>query len=98
MFNWFLGLAVGYALSLTRNNNGGTMDTQLIGFLIAMAIAVFGYLLNQQQRKSQKREEQIEAVAALRFELQSNLEWMDDIFESQIYLRDEAWSILKNKG
>lgn len=74
------------------------MDTQLTGFLAALAIAVFGYLLNQQQRKSQKRDEQIEAVAALRFELQSNLEWMDDIFESKMFLRDEAWNILKNKG
>lgn len=74
------------------------METPFIGFLTALAIAVFGYLLNQQLRKSQKRDEQIEAVAALRFELQSNLEWMDDIFESKIYLRDEAWIILKNKG
>ena len=34
----------------------------------------------------------------MRYELQSNLVWMDDVVESKIFLRDEAWSILKNKG
>jgi hypothetical protein len=37
-------------------------------------------------------------VAALRFEIEFNLEWLDDIFESRNYLRDEAWVGMKNKG
>lgn len=97
MFNWFWGFSAVLATSLTRRKDIATMEW-LIGFLTAVFITVFGYLLTQQQRKYEKRDEQIEAVAALRFELQSNLEWMDDIFESKIYLRDEAWCTLKNKG
>ena len=45
-----------------------------------------------------ERDAQMDAVAALRFELQSNLGWLDNIFESRNYLRDEAWVALKNKG
>jgi hypothetical protein len=70
----------------------------LIGFSTAVILAFVGYWLTQQQRKSEKRDEQIEAVAALRFELQSNLGWIDGILESHNYLRDEAWVTLKNKG
>jgi hypothetical protein len=70
----------------------------LIGFATGITIALVGYLLTQQQRRSARRDEQIEAVAALRYELQSNLEWMNDIVTSKIFLRDEAWAILKNKG
>lgn len=70
----------------------------LIGFSTAVTLALVGYWLTQQQRKSEKRDEQIKAVAALRFELQSNLGWLDSILESHNYLRDEAWVTLKNKG
>ncbi len=37
-------------------------------------------------------------MAALRFELQSNLGWLDDILETRNYLRDEAWVEMKNRG
>lgn len=66
--------------------------------LAGLIIAIVSYFLALQQRRVEKRDEQIEAVAALRFELQSNLEWVDNIFESGNYLRDEAWVTLKNKG
>ena len=97
MLNWFWGFSTGLALLRTRRKGITTMEW-LTGFLTALGIAIFGYFLTQQQRKNEKRDEQIEAVAALRFELQSNLEWLDDILESKIYLRDEAWITLKNKG
>jgi len=50
------------------------------------------------EHRMEERDEQMEAVAALRFELQSNFVWLDNIFESRNYLRDEAWVALKNKG
>ena len=80
------------------NSPGITRMEWLIGFSTAVILAFVGYWLTQQQRKSEKRDEQIEAVAALRFELQSNLGWIDGILESHNYLRDEAWVTLKNKG
>ena len=70
----------------------------LTGLLAGIIIAIVGYFITQQKRKVEKRDDLIEALAALRFELQSNLEWVDNIFESRIYLRDEAWVTLKNKG
>ena len=54
----------------------------LIGFSTAIILAFVGYWLTQQQGKSNKRDEQIEAVAAFRFELQSNLGWIDCILDS----------------
>jgi hypothetical protein len=60
--------------------------------------AVLGWGLARLQRKLEKRDEKIEAVAALRFELEFNLRWLDNIAESLNYLRDEAWVALKNKG
>ena len=68
------------------------------GFLSATALAIIGWFLARLQRSVEKRDEQREAVAALRFELESNLEWLDEIFESRNYLRDEAWVGMKNKG
>ncbi len=70
----------------------------IIGFLTAAALAIFGWFLSLLQRKASKRDEQREAVAALRFELESNLLWIEDIFDTHNYLRDEAWVIMKNKG
>lgn len=68
------------------------------GLSTAVVLAYFGYLLKRLQRKSEKRDEQDEAVSALRFELQSNLGYLGDIIESRNYLRDEAWVALKSKG
>ena len=68
------------------------------GFSSATALAIIGWFLTQLQRRAAKRDEQREAVAALRFELESNLGWLDDIFESLNRLRDEAWVGMKNKG
>ena len=68
------------------------------GFLSATVVAIMGWFLTRLQRSLEKRDEQREAVAALRFELESNLRWLEDILESKNYLRDEAWVGLKNKG
>jgi hypothetical protein len=52
----------------------------------------------EMRRSSQPDNEQRQAAAAFRFELESNLSWLDDIAESMIYLRDEAWVRMKNEG
>jgi hypothetical protein len=44
------------------------------------------------------RRKRLEAVAALRFELASNLLWLDSVLQSLNYLRDEAWVAMKNNG
>lgn len=74
------------------------MPEWLWGFLSATAIAIICWFLALLQKRVEKIDEQREAVAALRFELESNLGWLDDIFESRNYLRDEAWVGMKNKG
>jgi hypothetical protein len=74
------------------------MPEWALGFLSAITLAIIGWFLVQLQRRVEKRDEQREAVAALRFELESNLGWLDDVFESHNYLRDEAWVGMKNKG
>ena len=68
------------------------------GFMSATVLAIIGWFLTRLQRTAEKRDEQRQAVAALRFELESNLGWLDNIFESRNYLRDEAWVQMKNKG
>ncbi len=74
------------------------MQGWISGFLMATTLAVIGWFLTWLQRKVGKRDEQRQAVAALRFELESNLGWIKDIFDTRNYLRDEAWMIMKNKG
>jgi len=70
----------------------------VVGISTAVFLSLVGYWLTRQQRRAEKREEQVQAVAAFRFELQSNLGWIDSIQESRNYLRDEAWVTLKNNG
>lgn len=74
------------------------MPEWLWGFMSATVLAILGWFFTRLQRSAEKRDEQREAVAALRFELESNLGWLDNIFESRNYLRDEAWVQMKNKG
>lgn len=74
------------------------MPDWILGFLSATIIAIIGWILTWMQRKSKGLDEQREAVAALRFELQSNLGWLSNVLETHNYLRDEAWVLLKNKG
>lgn len=74
------------------------MPDWILKIFIAALFAIIGWLLNLLQRKVKGLDEQREAVAALRFELQSNLGWLVDVFITHNYLRDEAWVILKNKG
>jgi len=74
------------------------MPNYILGLLSATALAIIGFILAWLQRKMKRLDEQREAVAALRFELQSNLGWLVDVVDTHNYLRDEAWVILKNKG
>lgn len=69
-----------------------------IGFIVAIILSLIGCFLAWLQRRVEKREEQLEAAAALRFELELNLRWADDIINSHNYLRDESWVNMKNKG
>lgn len=68
------------------------------GFITGVCLAIIGWFLTWLQRKIAKCDEQREAVAALRFELESNLRWLDDILDSLNFLRDEAWVAMKSKG
>jgi hypothetical protein len=72
--------------------------SSFIGLGTALVVTFIGFMLSERQRKSQKRDEQVEAVAAIRFELQLNLGWLSNIFDTRNYLRDEAWNTLKDKG
>ncbi len=74
------------------------MPEWLWGFLSATIIVIIGWFFTQIQRRVEKYSEQREAAAALRFELESNLGWLNDIFEYRNYLRDEAWVGMKNRG
>jgi len=74
------------------------MQDWISGFLMAATLAIIGWFLTWLQRKVGKRDEQRQAVAALRFELETNLGWIEDIFDTHNYLRDEAWMIMKDKG
>lgn len=70
----------------------------LTGLITGIVLAILGYWLARRQRLADKSEQKTEAAAALRFELQVNLFWLDRVLESRFYLRDEAWLTLKNKG
>jgi len=74
------------------------MPDWLLALLTAAVGAVLGWYLAGLRRKAEKLDEQRQAAAAFRFEMQSNLGWLDDILESRNYLRDEAWVKMKNEG
>jgi hypothetical protein len=60
-----------------------------IGVGIAGVIA--GWVANRVQATLAKREQQRQAAAAFRFELETNLLWVENALESLNYLRSEAW-------
>lgn len=62
------------------------MPDYILGFLSATALAIIGWVLAWLQRWMKGRDEQREAVAALRFELQSNLGWLVDVVDTHNYL------------
>lgn len=65
---------------------------------IVLVSGAIGYAIHWLRTRAEKRHEERQAAAAFRFELESNLGWLDDIFESLNYLRDEAWVRMKNEG
>jgi hypothetical protein len=78
------------------------MATVPSGILIGLIPAAFGALVGVGGARVSdhlyRRAERREAVAALLFELNSNLKFAERVDESRNYLRDEAWVTLKNKG
>ena len=77
---------------------GNQLDTSLIRVVAVIIAACLGYFLSRYRTFIERREEQRLAAAAFRFELESNLGWLDDIVETRNYLRDEAWIRMKNEG
>ncbi|MCL4474269.1 MAG: hypothetical protein M1455_10085 [Actinobacteria bacterium] len=70
----------------------------ILAILAAVILTLILTFLRYWMHWKQRNDEKTEAVAALRFELQTNLGWLDDVLEAHILLNDEAWVILKNKG
>ena len=60
--------------------------------VIAGAVSTYTIQTLNSRKKFRKR------LVALRFEVQSNIEWANNIFNSLNCLRDEAWLSLKNEG
>lgn len=74
------------------------MDESVLTALMVILSAALGYLLARYRSILGHKREQRLAAAAFRFELQSNLGWLDEIIETRNYLRDEAWVKMKNEG
>ncbi|MEX2245275.1 MAG: hypothetical protein WEC75_01185 [Dehalococcoidia bacterium] len=74
------------------------MITALLGFAVGIALALVGWSLNRLQAVITRRDEQRQAAAAFRFELETNLLWLQNVLGSLNYLRDEAWIKMKNEG
>jgi hypothetical protein len=68
-----------------------SMLTAIVGALIGWGLARLQYILT-------RRKEREEAVAALRFELESNVNWATDCINRKLYLRDEACLSLRGTG
>jgi hypothetical protein len=73
--------------------------TQVIVGVVAVVIgAMLGFLGGQLRVYLNRRIERKQVVAALLFELNSNLRFAERVGTSRNYLRDEAWIDLKRKG
>lgn len=80
------------------DTSGKILHDGNVDVLVAVLSAGLGYLFARYRAYIERREEQRLAAAAFRFELESNLKWLDEIVESRNYLRDEAWVRMKNEG
>jgi hypothetical protein len=74
------------------------MPSWLLAVLSAATGAIIASLLSWLQQKARRRAERREAVVRLRYELQSNLRWLDDLPEARNYLRDDVWVAMMIKG
>lgn len=75
----------------------------LIASLVAAAGGAVGgayvvYLLEERKRKRIKYEEIQTAIRRLYDEALNNQQWLSDLEKTRLYLRDEAWVLLKNEG
>jgi hypothetical protein len=75
----------------------------LITSLVAAAGGAVGgalivYLLEERKRKRIKIEEIQTAIRRLYDEALNNQQWLSDLEKTRLYLRDEAWGLLKNDG
>jgi hypothetical protein len=72
---------------------------QVIVGIVGLVIgAILGVLGGQLRDYLQRRIERKQVVAALLFEINSNLRFAKNVGASKNYLRDEAWIDLKKKG
>src|ERR1700730_6479400 len=72
--------------------------TTFVTLLVGVMLALIAFGTRVLERYMVKRDQQQDAAAALRFELELNLGWLETIFDTRNYLRDEAWVGMKNKG
>jgi hypothetical protein len=83
-----------------------TEPAWLSNLIVSLAAAAGGaiggafvvYLLEERKRRKIKREEVHTAIRRLYDEAFSNLQWLNDLITTRLYLRDEAWVLLKNQG
>lgn len=81
-----------------KANDKGMLSPILGGIITALVGAGAGYALGRRTSRLIRVEQQLQAAAALRFELELNLAWLRNIPGSKLYLRDEAWVRMKNEG
>ena len=70
----------------------------LIPIVIAIAGVGAGAASTWLLQKLNRRRQVHEQVVDLQFEVELNVEWADNVFQSLNYLRDEAWVALKKDG
>lgn len=78
------------------------LATSLVPAVAAIGGAIGGAftvsLLEERKRKKIKHEEIETAIRCLYDEALSNQRWLSDLSKTRLYLRDEAWVLLKNQG
>ena len=74
------------------------MNQVIVPIITAIVGAVVGALSMYAISQLNRRRRLAEVLAALRYEIEANVEWLDSVFKSLNYLRDEAWRTVKNEG
>ena len=74
------------------------MNQIIVPIITAIVGAIVGALSMYAIGQLNRRRRLTEALAALRYEIEANVEWLDSVFKSLNYLRDEAWRTVKNEG
>lgn len=90
----------------TPSTSSGASTEWLPGLITSLVAAAGGavggalivYLLEERKRKRIKNEEIQIAIRRLYDEVLNNQQWLSDLEKTRLYLRDEAWVLLKNDG